>query len=363
MRLVAEAGLWSTGPLTEPSPLVAVLEVSGAVMSWAIDQEASATAITFTDMSRADWLWRVLGESGHTAVAAAVDGRVPGEAQTIDVTGVSVLPGSIDQLRRLALGHWMRRWWPASHRDGIAALDGALLDAEIALLTSAAEDFFADDTFDSDVAELLTEHSAALNDLVRAGDPRVVELIRSAGELTEDGGIALAEPVSVAPRRDDYALAAGAQRDQRGTGPIARGTGSLSWAGVPPALFDAAEDTVDWSVESADAGVNATVAVGLLGSGSPAGIAVRLRSGEFSGAGVLDQGGRVSVALVDAQQRQMTESAAWNHDWRATTATVGVDVEESASTRDRVREFARARLAEPGGDAFLAEIIAAESDY
>lgn len=363
MRLVAESGLWSTGPLVEPSPLVAVLEVSGAVLSWAIDREPSPAAITFTDMSRADWLWRVLGESGHSTLAAAVDGRVPGDAQTIDVNGVNVLPGSIDQLRRLALGHWMRRWWPASHRDGIAALDAALLDAEIALLTSAAEVFFADDTFDSDVAELLSEHSAALNELVRAGDPRVVELIRSAGELTEDGGIELAEPVQAVPRRDDYALAAGALRDQRGTGLIARGTGSLSWAGVPPGLFDAAEDTVDWLVESADSGVNGTVAVELLGTRSPAGIGVRLQSGEFGGAGVLDQRGRVTVALVDAQQRQMTESAAWNHDWRATTTTIGVAVEESARTRDRVREFARARLASPGGDAFLAEILAAESDY
>jgi hypothetical protein len=70
-------------------------------------------------VSRADWLWRLLGESGHSAVAAAMDGRLPDDAQTIDVNGVAVLPGSVDQLRRLALGHWMRRWWPASHRDGI----------------------------------------------------------------------------------------------------------------------------------------------------------------------------------------------------------------------------------------------------
>jgi hypothetical protein len=31
--------------------------------------------------------------------------------------------------------------------------------------------------------------------------------------------------------------------------------------------------------------------------------------------------------------------------------------------RQRVRAFARARLARPGSDAFLAEIVAAESDY
>ncbi len=122
MKLVADSGLWSTGPLVAAEPLVAVLEVSGAVLSWAID-ESWPPPITFTDLARADWLWRVLGESGHSALAAAVDGRLPGDAQTIDVNGVVVLPGSVDQLRRLALGHWLRRWWPASHRDGIAALD------------------------------------------------------------------------------------------------------------------------------------------------------------------------------------------------------------------------------------------------
>ncbi len=40
MRLVADSGLWGTGPGHEPiaaTPLVAVLEVSGAVLSWTVD--------------------------------------------------------------------------------------------------------------------------------------------------------------------------------------------------------------------------------------------------------------------------------------------------------------------------------------
>jgi hypothetical protein len=363
MRLVAESGLWSTGPLVAPTPVVAVLEVSGAVLSWAIDEGPGPAAITFIDLARADWLWRVLGEPGHSAVAAAIDGRIPDDAQTIDVTGVGVLPGSLDELRRLALGHWMRRWWPASHRDGIAALDSAVLDAEIALLTSAAQHFLADDTFDSDVAELLAAHTAALNELVRVGDPRVVELVRSASELTDDVGMVAVEPATSTARRDDYALAAGAERGQRSTGVIARGTGSLHWAAVPPALFDAAENTVDWMVEPAESDANAVVAVQLLGSRSPEGVAVRLRSGDVDGEGFLDRAGRATFSLVDAQRRPLTESAAWNHDWQTTTVTVGADVIESAHTRDRVRDFARARLAVPAADAFLAEILAAESDY
>jgi hypothetical protein len=46
--------------------------------------------------------------------------------------------------------------------------------------------------------------------------------------------------------------------------------------------------------------------------------------------------------------------------------TVGVDLKESVEspqTRERIRDFSRARLRGPAGDAFLAEVLAAESDY
>jgi hypothetical protein len=110
----------------------------------------------------AEWLWRVLGESGHVAVSSAVHGRAAVEPQTVELAGVDLAPGSVDRLRRLAVGNWMRRWWPASERDGIAGLDRALLDAEIALLTAAAQDFFTEDTLDSDVAQLLAPHAGTL---------------------------------------------------------------------------------------------------------------------------------------------------------------------------------------------------------
>ena len=73
MKLMSDSGLWSTGPFVAPSPLQAVLEVSGAVLSWTVDDPAADPQITFTDPARADWLWRVLGEAGHRAVASAVD--------------------------------------------------------------------------------------------------------------------------------------------------------------------------------------------------------------------------------------------------------------------------------------------------
>jgi hypothetical protein len=73
-----------------------------------------------------------------------------------------------------------------------------------------------------------------------------------------------------------------------------------------------------------------------------------------------------TLRLVAARQPPLTESAAWAHDWRPTTLTIGADPEgspESPATRDRIRAFARARLDRPAGDAFLAEILAGESDY
>ena len=368
MKLVADSGLWSTGPLVAPTPVVAVLEVSGAVLAWPVDDDTAAAQLTFTDLARADWLWRVLGDSGHTAVAAATDGRRP--AGTIELTGVGLVPGSVDRLRRLALGHWLRRWWPASHRDGIAALDAALLDAEIAVLTAAAEEFFSDDTFDSDVAGPLARHAGALNGHVRGGDPRVIELVRAATDLADDIGIAAVQPAPPTPgRRDDYALAAGPDLPRPTSAAIAHGTTSLNWSAVPPAIFDAAENTVEWRIEapgSKDA--TATVAVALTGAGSAAGTEVRLRSGTIAGAGALDAGGRAALPLSDIHQQPISQSAAWNHDWRKTAVTVGADLgadpnTESPEVRQRIREFARARLTDPPPDAFLAEILAAESDY
>jgi hypothetical protein len=361
MRLVADAGLWSTGQQSAHPQLTAVLEVSGAVLAWTVDDPSAAAQITFTDPARADWLWHVVGERGHSALAAALHGRTPDQA--VELTGVEVLPGSLDRLRRLALGHWLRRWWPASQRDGIVALDGALLDAEIAVLTAAAEDFFTDDTFDSDVAGLLRQHTAALSAHLQAGDPRVVELVRSCADLAEDVGVALGEAEGAPLRRDDYALAAGADTRGRSSGAIATGTDSVNWGGVPPGIFDAAENTVDWRVESADGVAKAVVHVELSGYGLAAGIRVRLSSGLFSGVGVLDADGVATVPLVDEQQQPVTESAAWDQDWRSTVVTVGAGVEESPEMRERIRDFARARLRAPSGDAFLAEVLAAESDY
>lgn len=364
MRLVADSGLWSTGRQAAPTPLVAVLEVSGAVLSWTVDDPSGTAQITFTDPARADWLWRVLGEHGHSTLAAALDNSAPDAV--VDLTGVDVVPGSLAPLRRLALGHWLRRWWPASRRDGIAVLDAALLEAEIAVLTAHAEDFFTDDTFDSDVAALLRPHAAALGAHLQGGDPRLVALVQACADLADDVGVAVGEADGVALRRDDYALVAGGDSGRQGSAAIATGVDSVNWGAVPPGVFDAAENTVSWRVEPTDGFATAVVRVELSGSGLAAGIAVRLRCGVLGGVGVLDADGVAAFPLVDGSLEAVTESFAWDHDWRSTAVIVGVELEESVEspqTRERIRVFARARLAQPPGDAYLAEVLAAESDY
>ncbi|MDH6195237.1 hypothetical protein M2272_001866 [Mycobacterium frederiksbergense] len=386
MKLGAEGGLWSTGSPAEEVPLIAVLEVSGAVLSWVIDGDA-APSITFTDPVRADWLWRVLGEAGHVAVCDALSHREPG--QPMELAGVEVLPGSTDALRRLAVGHWLRRWWPASERDGIAMLDRSVLDAEIALLTVAAEDYFTDDTLDSDVTGLLAPCIAGLNSAAGQGDPRVVQLVRDCRELAGEIGLDWPDTVLAGSQREDYALAAGAGERPPSAGPIAAGVATVGWSGVPPGVFDAAERTIDWSVTTGAVdwaevtggpNVTAVVRVQVSGPDSPSGIEVQLRAGGCSGRGVLDAAGRAVLPLLGPDGQRLTETQAWNLDWSPTAVQVGAGgAAESAATRDRVRAMARARLAAVsdsrlaavsdsrlaavGADAFLAEVLAAESDY
>jgi hypothetical protein len=380
MRLVADSGLWVAGHETEAPPLAAVLEVSGAVLSWTIDGPPEASQITLTDPARADWMWRVLGEAGHVALASAL--QTADGPRTLELAGVDIVPGSVDPLRRLAVGHWLRRWWPASRQDGIAGLDRALLDVEVALLTSGAQGYFFDDTLDSDVVELLAPHAPALITHVQGGDRRILDLVRAGAGLADEVGIdeagwpelyaalddssTAAELAQPGGRQDDYALAAGAGDQPRASVPIARGIAAITWTAVPPATFDAGENSIDWSVEVSGAAVVAVVRAAVIGPDPATGVAVQLRSGAISGSGALDADGRATLPLIDGQQRPVPESAAWDHDWSATSVTIGDPLSgatETRETRERVRRWARARLDRPADDAFLAEILAAESDY
>ncbi|OKH83765.1 hypothetical protein EB75_07535 [Mycobacterium sp. ST-F2] len=351
MRLTVDSGLWALGSEVEAPPEVAVLEVSGAVLAWTIHDAAHAVRITFTDLVAADWLWRLVGEAGHVAIVAAAEA---GDSVDLDVPP---LPEPLAALRRLAVGHWLRRWWPASIRDAITPLDAAVLDAEVAVSTAALEDYFSQDTLDSDIAGLLAPHRQALSGTAASGDPRVLDLIGRCVALADESGLGdwseMLAP-QAEPRRDDYALAAG-QPGAGDDGVIASGVASVSWTAVPPRTFDAAERTIDWSVQARDGTVVADIRVATIGPAD--GIPVRLDSGAVAGRGTLDVDGHTSLPLA------VTETQAWGHDWTGTTVTVGAETGETEAVRDRIRRYVRARLAAPGADAFLAEILAAEADY
>ena len=135
---------------------------------------------------------------------------------------------------------------------------------------------------------------------------------------------------------------------------------------MPPGVFDAAEKTVAWRIEAADGVAKAVIRVELSGAGLATGIAVRLRSDALGGTGVLDVDGIAAFPIVDQEQRPVAESAAWDHDWRSTAVTIGADrneLVESPQMRERIRDFARTRLHGQAPDTFLAEVLAAESDY
>ena len=131
-----------------------------------------------------------------------------------------------------------------------------------------------------------------------------LELVRVCSELADDVGVELDADFEAVPagagRRDDYALAAGLDLGQRGTGRSRRGVSSINWTAVPPGIFDAAENTVEWRIEATGPEVKCVVQVGLSGTGSPAGIAVRLRSGGIVGTSVLDADGGATFPLVDS---------------------------------------------------------------
>lgn len=357
MRLVAEAGLWTTGAQVAAAPAVAVLEVAGAVLAWTVDDPAATAQLTFTDVAAADWLWRVAGEAGHVAVVEAVHSRAAESQADVDIADLELSEAVLAPLRRLALGHWLRRWWPASVRDSIAELDMAVLDAELAVLTAAAQEFFIEDTLDSDIEALLRPHREILSAYLRDGDPRVSVLVESCLELADWSETGELVGVPADRRKDDYALAAaGPTVSQSDT--IGAGTASISWSAVPAGIFDAAEDTVAWSVRGDGSG-GALAEVRAVVSASSAGVPVRLHSGDVLATGVLDGRGTATLTLP------ISETTAWNHDWTSTTVDIGHvgSGGEDRATRDRLRAFARSRLAVLAADAFLAEILAAESDY
>ena len=96
MRLVADSGLWSTGPVRAATPLVAVLEVSGAVLSWTFDEPATRT--TRRPTSRSPICHAPTGFGG-SSVNPATSPWFPllgsaDDPRSIDLAGVDIAAGT-----------------------------------------------------------------------------------------------------------------------------------------------------------------------------------------------------------------------------------------------------------------------------
>ncbi|WP_329263777.1 hypothetical protein OG223_48830 [Streptomyces sp. NBC_01478] len=264
----------TTGPGASSDVTRAVLDVAGAVLAWPVLAAPGPPTAEIHDVGRAQqWLWAVYGERTAAAVHACAAGELADVRVAPDRTALA------DSAARLGFGHWAARWWPASHLDGIAALEPDLLGLELASLTHECQQLFDDegDQPDDCVAELIEDHQAALDPLIRwwqatppSTEParRLERVLRSVDDAADsagwDGqalrglrealnrprrdGIAV-DPVALFARHGGYALAAGDPLVSGGR-VIARGAGTNDWRRYPPGFVDASETAVSWTARA-----------------------------------------------------------------------------------------------------------------
>lgn len=372
-----------------PDFIRAVLDVAGGVLLWPDVAALGLPAADVYDARRAQqWVWAFYGERAAVAVHACAAGRADELRVPAEVTGLA------HTAARLAFGHWAARWWPASYLDRIPALAPDLLGLELAALTYQCQQMFDEFSDDDRVGELIDEHQAALDPLVRwwrtvpgeTGLARsidgVLRLIDAAADSVGLDGEALralqstlgqtAAGVSAASvelatlfaRRGDYALAAG---DPGVTGGrlIARGLGVNDWRRYPPGFVDAAEDAVSWVTRAI--GARRQIEVGVV-------------------AGVLPPAGGVLLAAEARVAGGATNRIPLERRDDLWTGRIDLDIPATGDARielgvllpgfdpgaggngrvhrDAVRTLARRRLAaavrptEPT-EAFLAEVVAA----
>ncbi|UGT45395.1 hypothetical protein LTV02_19270 [Nocardia yamanashiensis] len=350
------------GPAT---PGTMVLEVAGGHLTWNVLDGRLLPAAVIDDVDAAqDWVWAIYGEPIALALADAhpaenptapgVHLAVPGDHPAIpggETATPALLPLAVSA-RRLAYAHWAARWWPASTLDGIAALDPALLDRDIAALTEECDPLVAG-------ADAIA--------------PEIAALIESF------------------PRASDYALAAGSEPPHPDALTLARGTNGWDWRDCPPGLIDASERAVSWQLTRA-AGANSVTVSVTAAPGTPAAVPAHLRpwariipagSGNGNGTGGAQSGEQPRAAIESDETALRLSGDAW-------IGTIALHVPESIARVDirvpgfgvfhdsgtpelrrRIRDFATTRLRLAGGipaddaaaDApLLAEIAAAADD-
>ncbi|MDR7168647.1 hypothetical protein J2W56_002378 [Nocardia kruczakiae] len=303
-----------------------VLEVIGGHLSWSLLSGHTVPAAVLHDPDAAqDWLWAVYGEPVALAVA---DGR------SGELTATPARPELAYAARQLGYAQWAAQWWPASTIDGIPALDPDVLGRDIAALTESCD-------------------------------------------LIVDGSDAQPWPVgppvdAVAPRRQDYALAAGPADAGRTGLVLATGTSGWDWRRCPAGVVDASEFAVSWRLarESGSTSVEVRAAAaphldaGLPGylwpharvvtDSAPTVLALRLNGDTWVGGTLVDA---ENVVRVDIYVPGAGPAPAG-------TAASASENMYGPRQRQRIREFVIDRLRSPQSDLPLleAERAAAASD-
>ena len=300
-----------TTPLPHPER-TALLEARGATLYWDVLTGAPPVTEVHDEALAADWLW-----------------DVPAEA------------------RELAYLTWAKAWWPTSVVAGVPPLDPALLAAELAVATAAVDHLLDDEDA---VERAVADAAAAVHPLAAlAADPALGEaataLAARLGDLAEDHGIALPDPVPVRQEQTGFALAAGGTAGSAVV--VLRGSSPVDWALVPQGAVDAAANAT-WSVVRRDGELVLAVTVPTV---RPVPLAARFGRVEVP----LDGGaGQVtvppSVLLLPAAQRTLTVYAPG-------FATEPADDPDAPARRAALVAMARARIGAP--DATLTERAAA----
>ncbi|MBK3566254.1 hypothetical protein [Streptomyces sp. MBT62] len=393
-----------------PDFTLAVLDVAGAVLTWPVLGDPGPPTAEIHDVGRAQqWLWAVYGEGVAAAVHTCATGRLAGAGVPVDPTALAA------DAARLGLGHWAARWWPASHLDGIPALQPDLLGLELAALTHQCQQLFDasgdglgelgdfGDQPDDCAAELIEEHRAALDPLIqwwRAASAdtaqqleRVLRLIddaadgagldgpelrrlRSVLDRSSPAATASLDPGRLFARNDGYALAAGEQLVAGGR-LIARGSGTNDWRRYPPGLVDASETAVSWTARALGARrqfeVDVVAHSAAPVTGAPLAAEVRVNDGPHTRVALARRDdmwtGRADLDLPPGETRPRVE---------LDVLLPGFDPgpgPDTGAERDAIRALVRRRLATaalpvpndapPHGSSpapFLAEIAAATTD-
>ncbi|MEU5046495.1 hypothetical protein [Streptomyces griseorubiginosus] len=395
-------------PSSGPAFTRAVLDVAGAVLTWPVLDPTGLPAAEIHDVGQAQqWLWAVYGERTAAAVDAVASGAPEAAAELMPPEQPTALAESA---ARLAFGHWAARWWPASHLDGIPALEPAALGLELAALTHECQQLL-DEPGEVEGRELLEDHLPALAPLIRwrqsGASPhrldRVLRLIDDAADslgvdgealgrlrsaLEQDDGPA-GTPLDLADlfvRQREFALAAGSAHPVTGR-VITRGAGTNDWCRYPPGFADAAEDAVSWTVYARGAGrwIEVEVVAGGTAPVSGAHLSAEVSVERMNLAAEVHVDGRPPSRVPLARRDDVWTGRA-DLDIRAsTTPRVEVGVllpgfdpgpgAEDRAAREAVRALARRRLREAAapydGEAaqsgpLLAEIVAAaavEEDF